>query len=325
MGSPSYPKACATTRSPSRSATPALSRATSRRVVQADDQGLQARAARRGASEGVRQREQDAWVSLHPAAGGLIVDYLTADRRGKEATGVLFRAVGNRAGGLTEAITADAIYKIVRGYLAKLGFEIGQMPSGRATSLPRAALLEAARYAAACHIGKHAKGRLHVKRRARTVRLWLPRRGTAAPPSNGAPPAVNAPAFVGRGCRLVASPTQERGSRHGGCCSSPFFRRRHAWSGREPVADHAGRVGARCDVVPVGERMIGRRIGDATEIERAVDRLAPERERAPVPRRAMTTAVADPQHQAGQQPAVPVQRQGPAGAARDRPGSAGTG
>ena len=36
-----------------------------------------------------------------------------------------FRAVGNRAGGLAKAITADAIYKIVRGYSAKLGFEIG--------------------------------------------------------------------------------------------------------------------------------------------------------------------------------------------------------
>jgi len=65
------------------------------------------------------------YVPLHPAASGLIVDYLEADGRGLETTGALFRAVGNRAGGLAKAITADAIYKIVRGYSAKLGFEIG--------------------------------------------------------------------------------------------------------------------------------------------------------------------------------------------------------
>ena len=65
------------------------------------------------------------YVPLHPAASGLIVDYLEADGRGLEATGALFRAVGNRAGGLAKAITADAIYKIVRGYSAALGFEIG--------------------------------------------------------------------------------------------------------------------------------------------------------------------------------------------------------
>jgi len=65
------------------------------------------------------------YVPLHPAASGLIVDYLEADGRGVEASGALFRAVGNRAGGLTKAITADAIYKIVRGYSAALGFEIG--------------------------------------------------------------------------------------------------------------------------------------------------------------------------------------------------------
>ena len=34
------------------------------------------------------------YVPLHPAAGGLIVDYLEADGRGLEATGALFRAVG---------------------------------------------------------------------------------------------------------------------------------------------------------------------------------------------------------------------------------------
>ena len=64
-------------------------------------------------------------MPLHPAASGLILDYLEADGRGLETTGALFRAVGNRAGGQNQAITADAIYKIVRGYSAALGFEIG--------------------------------------------------------------------------------------------------------------------------------------------------------------------------------------------------------
>ncbi len=65
------------------------------------------------------------YVPLHPAASGLIVDYLEADGRGLETTGALFRPVGNRAGGLLKAITPDAIYKTVRGYSAALGFKIG--------------------------------------------------------------------------------------------------------------------------------------------------------------------------------------------------------
>ena len=64
-------------------------------------------------------------MPLHAAAIGLILDYLEADGRELETTGALFRAVGNRAGGQARAITADAIYKIVRGYSARLGFEIG--------------------------------------------------------------------------------------------------------------------------------------------------------------------------------------------------------
>ena len=59
------------------------------------------------------------------AAGGLIIDYLEADGRGEEVGGALFRAVRGPAGRQAKAITADAIYKIVRGYSAKLGFEIG--------------------------------------------------------------------------------------------------------------------------------------------------------------------------------------------------------
>ena len=65
------------------------------------------------------------YVPLHPATGGWIVDYLEAGGRELETTGALFRAVGKRTGTLTKAITPDAIYKIVRGYSAALGFEIG--------------------------------------------------------------------------------------------------------------------------------------------------------------------------------------------------------
>ena len=77
------------------------------------------------------------YVPLHPAAGGLIVDYLEADGRGSDPTGALFRPLRKyRDAGVTmvgaegvasmsKAITADAVYKIVRGYSGALGFEIG--------------------------------------------------------------------------------------------------------------------------------------------------------------------------------------------------------
>jgi integrase/recombinase XerD len=65
------------------------------------------------------------YVPLHPAAGGLIVDYFEANGRGLETTGALSRAIRSRGEGVTKAITADGVYKIVRGYSAKLGFEIG--------------------------------------------------------------------------------------------------------------------------------------------------------------------------------------------------------
>ena len=70
------------------------------------------------------------YVPLHPAASGLIVDYLEADGRGLEATGALFRPLRNHgkgvdAGSVPKAITADAVYKIVRGYSGALGFQIG--------------------------------------------------------------------------------------------------------------------------------------------------------------------------------------------------------
>ena len=66
------------------------------------------------------------YVPLHPAASGLVLDYLEAAGHGAEDVGALFRPLhNNRADGLAKAITPDAIYKIVRGYSGALGFQIG--------------------------------------------------------------------------------------------------------------------------------------------------------------------------------------------------------
>jgi integrase/recombinase XerD len=70
--------------------------------------------------------EKIRYVPLHPAAGGLIADYLEAAGHGQEDIGALFRPIhNNRVDGAQRAITADAIYKIVRGYSGVLGFSIG--------------------------------------------------------------------------------------------------------------------------------------------------------------------------------------------------------
>ncbi|NUZ09060.1 tyrosine-type recombinase/integrase [Piscinibacter koreensis] len=66
------------------------------------------------------------YVPLHPAASGLIADYLEAAGHAEEASGALFRPLHNgRAAGSAAALTPDAVYKIVQGYSAKLGFKIG--------------------------------------------------------------------------------------------------------------------------------------------------------------------------------------------------------
>lgn len=66
------------------------------------------------------------YVPLHPAAAGLIADYLAEAGHGDEDSGALFRPLHNsRAEGAAAAITPDGLYKIVRGYAAALGFEIG--------------------------------------------------------------------------------------------------------------------------------------------------------------------------------------------------------
>ncbi len=66
------------------------------------------------------------YVPLHPAASGLIGDYLEAAGHGADVTGALFRPIRNNCTGvLNKALTPDAVYKIVRGLSAALGFQIG--------------------------------------------------------------------------------------------------------------------------------------------------------------------------------------------------------
>jgi integrase/recombinase XerD len=78
------------------------------------------------------------YVPLHPAASSLISDYLEVVGHGSEDAGALFRPVHhNRTEGSQKAITADAVYKIVRAYSGSLGFAIG-VHSLRATAATNA-------------------------------------------------------------------------------------------------------------------------------------------------------------------------------------------
>ncbi len=66
------------------------------------------------------------YLPLHPGTQALIHDYLEAAGHGTDEAGALFRPVrNNRTGRLGRAITADGVYKLVRTYSARLGFEIG--------------------------------------------------------------------------------------------------------------------------------------------------------------------------------------------------------
>lgn len=66
------------------------------------------------------------YLPLHPAASGLIDEYLEAAGHGDDEGGALFRPVHrNRAIAAVKAVTPDAVYKMVRNYSAALGFEIG--------------------------------------------------------------------------------------------------------------------------------------------------------------------------------------------------------
>ena len=66
------------------------------------------------------------YVPLHPGTNALIHDYIAAAGHDADDNGALFRSVSNnRTSKAERAITADGIYKLVRGYSAALGFEIG--------------------------------------------------------------------------------------------------------------------------------------------------------------------------------------------------------
>jgi integrase/recombinase XerD len=66
------------------------------------------------------------YVELHPATNAVIHDYLEAAGHGEDEDGALFRPIkNNRTGELAKALSPDMVYKLVRGYSAQLGFEIG--------------------------------------------------------------------------------------------------------------------------------------------------------------------------------------------------------
>jgi site-specific recombinase XerD len=69
--------------------------------------------------------EKTRYLPLHPGTNELIHDYLEVAGHGADENGALFRPVkNNRTGRLDKALTPDAIYRLVRGYSAALGFEI---------------------------------------------------------------------------------------------------------------------------------------------------------------------------------------------------------
>ena len=66
------------------------------------------------------------YLPMHPATQALIHDYLVAAGHDADDAGALFRPIrNNRTGRIGGAITADQVYRLVRGYSAALGFEIG--------------------------------------------------------------------------------------------------------------------------------------------------------------------------------------------------------
>jgi integrase/recombinase XerD len=69
--------------------------------------------------------EKTRYLPLHPGTNSLIHEYLEASGHGSDENSALFRPVKNNTTGTLEgALTPDGVYKLVRGYSAKLGFEI---------------------------------------------------------------------------------------------------------------------------------------------------------------------------------------------------------
>ena len=66
------------------------------------------------------------YLPLHPAASGLISDYLEAAGHGGAEASPLFRPLHHSRDRLSDqAITPDGVYRMVREYSGKMGFEIG--------------------------------------------------------------------------------------------------------------------------------------------------------------------------------------------------------
>ena len=66
------------------------------------------------------------YLPLHPAASGLIAEYLEAAGHGSAEASPLFRPLHNsRDQTSDQAITPDGVYRMVREYSKELGFEIG--------------------------------------------------------------------------------------------------------------------------------------------------------------------------------------------------------
>jgi site-specific recombinase XerD len=72
------------------------------------------------------KRSKTRYVPLHPIARALILDYLQAAGHHADADGALFRPLPQkRYRYSSKSITPDGVYKLVRDYSARLGFEIG--------------------------------------------------------------------------------------------------------------------------------------------------------------------------------------------------------
>jgi integrase/recombinase XerD len=70
--------------------------------------------------------EKTRYLPLHPGTNALIHEYLEAAGHGQDENGPLFRPIrNNRTGKLDKALHPDMVYRLVRGYSAELGFQIG--------------------------------------------------------------------------------------------------------------------------------------------------------------------------------------------------------
>jgi site-specific recombinase XerD len=70
--------------------------------------------------------EKTRYLPLHPGTNELIHDYLEAAGHGADENNALFRPTrNNRTGRVDKALDPDMVYRLVRGYSAELGFEIG--------------------------------------------------------------------------------------------------------------------------------------------------------------------------------------------------------